>query len=103
MSDKELNKAEEVPAKVEEAAAPAQESASSEASPAPAAEAPKPKLAAGFFKDFTLGSHLEQGAKGNVMTNMKKPPMDYEKAYQQSTKNQQMTAEQLQESLKPKK
>lgn len=67
-----------------------------------AAEAPKPKLADGLFRTFTLGSTLDQTANGNVMTNMKPNMMDYEKQYKGSTKNQEMTAEEL-EKLEVKK
>lgn len=63
---------------------------------APAAEAPAtPKLAAGLFQPFTLGSTLEQASHGNVMSNTKKNMMDYEKQYQGSTKNQQLSPEEL--------
>lgn len=58
-------------------------------------EPPKPKLAAGLFQPFTLGSTLEQGQSGNVMSNMKPNMMDYEKKYQGSTKNQELSAEEL--------
>lgn len=70
-----------------------------EAPKADAASAPAtkdaPKLAPGLFQGFTLGSTLAQGPTGNVMANMKKPIMDYEKQYQNSTKNQKLTAEQI--------
>lgn len=58
-------------------------------------EAPAPKLGAGLFKPFTLGSTLEQAAHGNVMSNMKPNMMDYEKQYQGSTKNQSLSPEDL--------
>lgn len=85
--------------------APAATETKQEAAPAaaaPAAEAPKaeaapaPKLANGLFQSFTLGSTLKPGVVGNVMDNMKKPAMDYEKQYQNSTKNQKLSAEELQ-------
>lgn len=41
------------------------------------AEAPAPKLAAGLFRTFTLGSTLEQAPHGNTMNNMKPNMMDY--------------------------
>lgn len=41
------------------------------------AEAPAPKLAAGLFRNFTLGSTLEQAPHGNTMKNMKPNMMDY--------------------------
>ena len=65
---------------------------------APAAAAPvadAPKLANGLFQGFTLGATLKQGPTGNIMTNMKKPMMDYQKQYEGSTKNQKLTGEQL--------
>lgn len=46
--------------------------------PAPV-EAPAPKLAAGLFQTFTLGSTLEQVPHGNTMKNMKPNMMDYVK------------------------
>lgn len=58
-------------------------------------EAPKPTLSAGLFKQFTLGSTLQQGDVGNVMNNLKQSPMDYEKAYQGSTKNASISPEDL--------
>ena len=63
--------------------------------PAAPAEPPKLQLAAGLFKDYTLGSRLAPGTSGNVMTNLKASPMDYQKKYEGSTRNQPMTAEQL--------
>lgn len=65
------------------------------ATPEPAKEAPAPKLAPGLFGNFTLGSTLAQGPRGNIMTNMKPAKMDYEKQYQGSTKNQKLTSEEL--------
>ena len=56
---------------------------------------PKPTLAAGLFKPFKLGSTLSQGEIGNVMENMKASPFDYEKAYQNSTKNQSIAPQDL--------
>ena len=61
----------------------------------PAAEPPKPKMADGLFKPFTLGSTLSLAESGNVMSNLKRSPMDYEKQYQGSTKNQPVSAEEL--------
>ena len=95
--------AKEVPAAAPEAkveAAPAAVVAEA-AVAAPVAESPKaepaaPKLSAGLFQGFTLGSTLKPGAVGNVMSNMKKPMMDYEKQFANSTKNQKMTSEELQ-------
>lgn len=60
-----------------------------------ATPAPQPKLAQGLFGGFALGASLKQGPNGNVMTNMKKPMMDYNKVYAGSTKNQKMTADEL--------
>lgn len=54
-----------------------------------------PKLADGLFKPYTLGSILTPGAVGNVMSNVKPNMMDYEKQYQGSTKNQEISAEEL--------
>ena len=46
------------------------------------------KFANGLFnKPYTLGSTLVQAPNGNVMANMKKPAMDYNKVYDESTKN----------------
>jgi len=59
------------------------------------AEVSKPKLADGLFKPYTLGSTLSQGATGNVMTNVRPNMMDYEKQYQSSTKNESLSAEEL--------
>lgn len=59
-------------------------------------EAPAPKLAAGLFKPFTLGSTLDQASHGNVMSNLKPNMMDYEKQYQGATKNQSVSPEDLQ-------
>lgn len=72
------------------AAAPA---VTTETPAAPATESPK--LASGLFQGFTLGSTLKQAPTGNIMTNMKKPMMDYEKQYQNSSKNQKLSSEQL--------
>lgn len=58
------------------------------AAPAAPVEPAQPKLAAGLFQPFKLGSTLAQGPVGNHMENMKRSPMDYEKQYQGSTKNQ---------------
>lgn len=55
----------------------------------------KPALAAGLFKPFTLGSTLEQGPVGNVIRDVKRSPMDYERTYQNSTKNQTIAPEDL--------
>lgn len=101
MSEKKIEGKEEVKKsenteQKSDASAPA-----AEAKPAEVA-APAPKLAPGLFNGFTLGSTLVQGPRGNVMSNMKKPLMDYEQKYQNSTKNQKMTAEEL-EQLKNKK
>ena len=71
------------------------------AAAAPAAE-PKRQLAPGLFQGFTLGSTLEQDVVGNKISNLKKPAMDYEKTYQNSTRNQQMTGEQIKEATAPK-
>lgn len=59
------------------------------------AAAPAPKLAPGLFQGFTLGSTLIQGPRGNVMTNVKAPAMDYQKQYEGSTKNQKLTSTDL--------
>lgn len=83
-------KAPETPAAAPEAAA----------TPTPEPVKADPKLANGLFQGFTLGSTLKQGPTGNVMSNMKAPLMDYEKKYQQSTKNIQMTPKELSE-IKP--
>jgi len=103
----EVKKAEETkeaPVATAEAVAPAatetpaaESAATTEAQAAPAVEAPAPKLQAGLFGSFTLGSTLKQVETGNVMSNTKKPMMNYEQAYQESTKNQVLTAEQLKE------
>jgi hypothetical protein len=61
---------------------------------------PKPKLADGLFKEFLVGSRLAAGSTGNVMTNVKTSPMDYQKRYESSTKNQKLTAEDI-AKLKP--
>jgi hypothetical protein len=79
-----------------QAVAPATE-ASSE--PAPQAE-PQVRVKEGLFKPFTLGSTLSQGPTGNVMANVKKPIMDYEKTYQQSIRNVQMTDKDFQKKDK---
>ena len=63
---------------------------------------PAPKLAAGLFQGFTLGTTLKQGPTGNVVSNMKAAPMDYVEAYKHSTKNVQVTSEEL-AKLDPKK
>lgn len=57
-------------------------------------EAPAPKLAAGLFQTFTLGSTLEQAAHGNVMNNVKPNMMDYVKQAG-NHKNQSLDAETL--------
>lgn len=67
------------------------------------AEPPKPTLAEGLFKPFQLGSTLAQGEVGNVMHNLKKPMMDYEKQYQGATKNESVSAEDLQKLGEVKK
>ncbi len=99
-------KAEEVKKSEEAQAAEAKttEAPAAEAQPAQEAApaAPEKKLAAGLFQGFTLGSTLEQGPVGNVMSNVKKPMMDYEQTYKQSSKNQQLSAEEL-SKLAPKK
>lgn len=59
------------------------------------AEPAKPKLSDGLFKEFSLGSKLVQGSTGNELSNIKASPMDYEKKYQNSTKNQSLSAEEL--------
>lgn len=82
---------------VDQSAQPAQA-----APAAPAPETPKPKLAPGLFQGFTLGSSLTQGPTGNAIANVKPSPMDYEKRVKESSKNQTLTSEQL-EQLKSKK
>ena len=64
------------------------------AAPAAPAEAPAPKLAAGLFQPFKLGSTLEQAAHGNVMHNTKPNMMDYVKQAG-NHKNQSVPAEEL--------
>ena len=54
------------------------------------------KLSSGLFSGFTLGATLKQGPTGNVMTGIKASPMDYEKTYKESTKNVQLSAQELQ-------
>lgn len=65
------------------------------AAPAAPAAPAQPKLAPGLFQPFRLGSTLAQGPTGNVVNDMKCSPMDYEKQYQGSTKNQSLSAEEL--------
>lgn len=59
------------------------------------------KFADGLFAPFRLGSSLEQGPDGNVMSNFKKPAMNYVEAAK-NTKNQVLTAADL-DALKNKK
>ena len=54
------------------------------------------KFADGLFKPFKLGSTLEQSPDGNVMSNFKKPAMDYVEAAK-NTKNQVLTSKELAE------
>lgn len=71
------------------------------ATPAPEVK-PEPKapnFGANLFKPFTLGATLKPQEHGNVMTNLKKPAMDYVNVEKNSTKNIKMTAE----DFKPKK
>lgn len=99
MSNEQVKKSEETKetstAASETPATPAPE-AKTETTAAPA-EAPAPKLQAGLFSEFSLGSTLKQGPTGNVMSNMRKPASDYEQTYQQSTKNVKYTEEQMKE------
>lgn len=44
------------------------------------------KFAEGLFQPVALGSTLRQGSTGNVMSNIKKPAMDYQEAYKNSIK-----------------
>ena len=44
-----------------------------------------------LFKPFTLGSTLKKEPHGNVMENVKKPSMDYDKVYKDSIRNQKLT------------
>lgn len=87
---------------VEQAAPAAAPASEAPAAAQPAAESPKPKLAPGLFQGFTLGSTLKQGPTGNAMANVKQSPMDYEQRVKDSSKNQSLSAEQL-EQLKSKK
>jgi len=41
-----------------------------------------------FGRDFTLGTTLQQGPVGNVVTNVKPSKMDYNKQYENSTRNE---------------
>lgn len=41
-----------------------------------------------FGQEFSLGATLQQGPTGNVMANMKPSPTDYNKQYDNSTKNE---------------
>jgi hypothetical protein len=54
----------------------------------------------GLFEDFSLGATLRQRPHGNVMTNMKKPSMDYDKQYKESIKNTKMNDEDFKEDSK---
>lgn len=56
---------------------------------------PEVKFADNLFKPFSLGSTLKQGASGNVMTNVKKPALNYEAEYKRSIKNIKLTAEEI--------
>jgi len=85
----------EVPTGKIEAAPSASATTPEATAAAPTAPTEQPKLAPGMFQGFALGATLRQSPTGNVMTNMKKPMMDYEKTYQNSTKNQRLTPEQL--------
>lgn len=82
----------------EESKAEVQAAAPAAEAPAQPAEAPKaePKFRGDLFKPFTLGATLRPGPTGNIMSNMKKPNMDYVAVEKQSTRNVKMTAEDLQ-------
>ena len=105
MSKEEVKKSEETKTEptVSATSAPESTPVATEAA-APQAEA-QPKLSAGLFQGFTLGATLKQGPTGNVMSNMKKPIMDYEKTYKQSMRNEQLSPEQFkaQQEAKAKK
>jgi len=49
------------------------------------------KFAGNLFKPFSLGSTLKKEAHGNVMTNVKKPAMDYEKVFKEIIRNEKLT------------
>ena len=44
-----------------------------------------------LFKPYTLGSTLKKEPHGNVMQNVKKPAMDYDKVYKDTIRNQKLT------------
>lgn len=83
-------------------ATPATTETKATTTPAPTPEVkaePKEPSFGNLFKPFTLGATLKPQEHGNVMTNLKKPAMDYVNVEKNSTKNIKMTAE----DFKPKK
>lgn len=92
-----LKKSDEQPASEAAPSDTKQPDVTQQATQAEPAKAPEPqvKLKPGLFQGFSLGSTFKQGPQGNVMTNVKPNPMDYEKAYKESTKNVKMSEEQL--------